>query len=57
MIRGHRGRHRLAWWVLAVGLPVLLWVAIRARVARPVTEEPVGGVPGFSEGGAAEGSK
>lgn len=39
MIRGHRRRHLWAWLALAVTLPALVLLALRARPSWPVNPE------------------
>lgn len=49
MIAAHRGRHRLIWLLLAVGLPLLLWFAVRARPERPLNRELPPGSGSFAD--------
>jgi hypothetical protein len=40
VISAHRRRHRRVWLVLAITLPILLWLALRARPS-PVRNEAI----------------
>ena len=45
MITGHRRRHRRIFAALAILLPLLLWLALRARPAPASNPELPAGVP------------
>lgn len=49
MIAAHRARHRLVWLALAIALPLLLWLAVRARPERPLNRELPAGVDDFAD--------
>lgn len=52
MIAPLRRRHRLAWVVLAVLLPLALWLALAARQSQPTTAPLPDGLT-IGGGGAA----
>ena len=49
MIASHRARHRRIFWTLAILLPVLLFLALRARPTWPRLESSPPEVDGFKE--------
>ena len=49
MIASHRARHRRFFWALAILLPVLLFLALRARPTWPRLESSPPEVDGFKE--------
>jgi hypothetical protein len=49
MIAGHRRRHRWIVALLAVALPLLLALALRARPAAPLQDALPAGAPAFAD--------
>lgn len=49
MIAAHRARHRLIWLAMAAALPLLLWLALRARPERPLNRELPPGIDSFAD--------
>lgn len=56
MIAAHRARHRAAWIALALLLPLLLALALRARPDRPRNPELPAGVEAFADDRAPRGA-
>ena len=57
MIRGLRTTHRWIWLALAILLPALLFLAVRARTALPLQELPPALAPAAQASDDADGAR